>query len=168
MKIAIVGASGVGKSTIAEALARHYAIRAYEFDDIYWDLTQAEYVKNTQEVMDHKIAAILKQDTWLVEGAYDKRMLPFFEDSSVILRVKIPYWRIAYRLIKRYAFAKITRKKPVETWKNTLELLRFSKVFDTRLDRFFEENAEPLNKLVVVKDTADCLETIDYLDCCGL
>lgn len=168
MKIAIVGPSGVGKTTIATALGSHYAIKAYEFDAIYWDLTQDNYVKNQEEVMSHQMTLILEQSEWIMEGAYDRRMMAFFEASSVIFRVKTPYSRIVFRLVKRYLFAKLTKKKPIESWKNTIELLKFSKNFEARLDHFFEENPVFLNKLVVVEDAAECIETIDNLDCCGL
>lgn len=160
MKICIIGPSGVGKTTISQQLSCRLNITNHEFDDIYWDLSNEHYIKNSQENMNARIQEILQLDQWIMEGAYDKRLLPFFQESSTILRLKIPYWLCAFRLIKRFIGAKITNKQPVETWANTVELLKFSKNFDHRLDEFFQKHPELSDKVVVVKDYGGCVKNI--------
>ncbi|GAA5097887.1 NB-ARC domain-containing protein [Wohlfahrtiimonas larvae] len=160
MKICIIGPSGVGKTTISQQLSCRLNITNHEFDDIYWDLSSEQYIKNSQDNINHRIQEIIQLDQWIMEGAYDQRLLPFFQESTTILRIKIPYWLCAFRLIIRFLDAKITHKKPIETWKDTVKLLKFSKTFDRRLDIFFQHHPELSHKMVIVKDFDTCIQAI--------
>ncbi|WP_272534060.1 EutP/PduV family microcompartment system protein [Providencia sp. PROV212] len=58
MKICIIGISGAGKTTLAQKLSEEFNLPAYGYDDIYWNKTQMEYVKNTPETMNSLISEI--------------------------------------------------------------------------------------------------------------
>lgn len=115
MKICIIGISGAGKTTLAQKLSEEFSLPAYAYDEIYWDKTQAEYVKNTPETMKSLISEIKSKESWIMEGSYDKRLAPFFADSSLIIRLNIPYRVCAYRIIKRFLISQLKggdQKKP--------------------------------------------------------
>ncbi|WP_195848029.1 MULTISPECIES: AAA family ATPase [unclassified Providencia] len=160
MKICIIGISGAGKTTLAQKLSEEFNLPAYGYDDIYWDKSQIEYVKNPQDKIKALVADIKSQDNWIVEGAYDKRLAPFFADSSLIIRLKVPYRVCAFRIIKRFLLSQLTGVRPKETWMNTLELLRFAKHFDQRLDEFFAANPIFAEKVKVVHDAQLCSREI--------
>ncbi len=157
MKICIIGISGAGKTTLAKKLSTEFDTQAYAYDDVYWDKSSGEYIKNTQDVINSQVYKIKSKGSWVVEGAYDRRMTPFFEDCSLIVRLKVPYGVCAFRIIKRFILAKIARKKPKETFVNTIELLRFARRFDKQLDTFFESNMIFTRKIIEVNNINECI-----------
>ncbi|MCG9951814.1 AAA family ATPase [Providencia rettgeri] len=156
MKVCIIGISGAGKTTLAKKLAIELNVPTYAYDDIYWNKRSGEYIKNTPEIINSLVSAIKSERDWIVEGAYDRRMLPLFEDCSLIIRLKIPYRICVLRIIKRYLLAKITKTRHKETILNTIELLRFAKRFDNQLNVFFDSNPAVMHKIVEVNNTKQC------------
>lgn len=165
MKVCIIGTSGAGKTTLAKKLAIELNIPAYEYDDIYWNKSSGEYSKNTQKMISSLVSAVKSERDWIVEGAYDRRMVPFFEDCSLIIRLKIPYRVCALRIIKRYLLAKIRKTRHKETILNTIELLSFAKRFDNQLNVFFDSNLAFMHKVIEVNNAKQCsLKIKKYLN----
>ncbi|WP_175975643.1 AAA family ATPase [Burkholderia sp. BCC1047] len=166
MKVCIVGPSGAGKTTIARQLARRFDTDAYEFDNVYWDKSGEEYVKNSDQAMADAIATIIAEAGWFVEGAYDKRMYPLLAECSLILKVEVPFRVRVIRLIKRFIGATVTGKLPRETFRNTIELTKFSFRFDKRLSDFLSADAVLSTKVVSVRDTSSSIEAIRMAGLC--
>ncbi|ABX17781.1 (d)CMP kinase [Burkholderia multivorans] len=166
MKICIVGPSGAGKSTIAGELARKFNVATYEFDDIYWDLSGAEFVKNSDESMAAAIDMIIEKESWFVEGAYDRRMYPLLVECSLILKVEVSFGLRTIRLIKRFIRSSMTGKRPRETLWNTIHLVKFSYSFDKRLSEFLSGDAALSRKVVSVHDTSSCIRAMRAASLC--
>ncbi|MGN7980936.1 AAA family ATPase [Burkholderia sp. 22313] len=166
MKVCIVGASGAGKTTIAGELARRFNTDAYEFDNVYWDRSGAEYVKNSDRAMADAIATIIVEASWFVEGAYDKRMYPLLAECSLILRVEVPFRVRAIRLIKRFIWSTVTGKLPRETFRNTVDLIKFSYRFDRRLSDFLSADVMLSRKVASVRDTSSCIDAMRTAGLC--
>ena len=166
MKVCIVGPSGAGKSTIAMQLARKFNVATYEFDHVYWDMSGAEFVKNSDESMAQAIEKIIEQDRWLVEGAYDKRMYPLLAECSLILRVEVSFSVRAIRLIRRFVWSTVTGKLPKETFRNTVDLIKFSFRFDRRLSEFLSADVMLSRKVASVRDTSSCIEAMRAAGLC--
>lgn len=166
MKVCIVGPSGAGKTTIAGELARKFNIATYEFDDVYWDTSGTAYVKNSDQSMADAIDKIIEQGSWLVEGAYDKRMYPLLAECSLILRVEVSFSVRAIRLIKRFVWSTVTGKLPKETFRNTVDLIRFSFHFDRRLGEFLSADVMLSRKVASVRDTSSCIEAMRAAGLC--
>ncbi|NBM56755.1 AAA family ATPase [Proteus sp. G2669] len=158
MKICIMGPSGAGKTTLSKELAIALSLPVYPFDAIYWDMTGDEFHKNSENFITSQVNAIRETDKWVVEGAYDKRLLPFLNDCTVIFRIDISYWKRVNYLIKRLFINRIKRQLPKETLVNTWELLCFSKKYDKRLDAFFNNHSELSSKVIVINDISLCVE----------
>lgn len=154
MKICIIGPSGAGKTTLAKQLAKELSLPAYAFDEIYWDISGRVFIKNSECFISAKVDSIKMTENWIVEGAYDRRLLPFFKDCCLILRLNIPYWCRVKNLIKRFLVNRIQRQMPKETLVNTWALLRFSKQYDNRLDKFFNNHPELNSKIIVISDAS--------------
>ncbi|UVE68491.1 (d)CMP kinase [Burkholderia pyrrocinia] len=160
MKVCIVGPSGAGKSTIAMELGRKFNITTYEFDNVYWDMSGAEFVKNSDESMADAIKRIIEQENWFVEGAYDKRMYPLLVECSLILRVDVSLGVRVLRLVKRFIRSTMTGKLPKETFSNTVDLIKFSYRFDKRLSKFLSGDRALSTKVVSVHDTSSCIKAM--------
>lgn len=109
MKICIVGPSGAGKTTITKKLADELKISTYEFDEIYWNISGTEFIKNSEEAISSGTQEIALQDSWIVEGAYDKRLLPLLLECSLILKMEVPFYLRTIRLLQRYLKSIVTR-----------------------------------------------------------
>ncbi|MNZ10022.1 AAA family ATPase [Acinetobacter calcoaceticus] len=160
MKICIVGPSGAGKTTIAKKLAKELQISTHAFDEIYWNLSETEFVKNSEETISFGIKQIILQDSWIVEGAYDKRLLPLLLECSLILKMEVPFYLRTIRLLQRYLKSVVTCKRPKETLKNTIELIQFSHRFDKRLEKFLSSNTQLSRKVISVRDLSSAIDVV--------
>ncbi|WP_036965688.1 hypothetical protein [Providencia alcalifaciens] len=90
MKICIIGISGAGKTRLAQKLLEEFSLPAYGYDEIYWDKPQTEYVKKTLGTMKSLISEIKCKDSRIMEGSYDKCLVPFFAANPIFAeKVKI-------------------------------------------------------------------------------
>ncbi|CAI3146323.1 Shikimate kinase [Acinetobacter calcoaceticus] len=160
MKICIVGPSGAGKTTIAKKLAKELKISAHAFDEIYWNLSGTEFVKNSEETISVGIKQITLQDSWIAEGAYDKRLLPLLLECSLILKMEVPLYLRTIRLLQRYLKSVVTGKRPKETLKNTIELIQFSYSFDKRLEKFLSSNPQLSRKVIYFNNFSKAINII--------
>ncbi|KRI54286.1 AAA family ATPase [Acinetobacter pittii] len=160
MKICIVGPSGAGKTTIANKLAQQLKISTHPFDEIYWNISGSEFVKNSEEKISLGIKEIILQDSWIVEGAYDKRLLPLLLESSLILKLEVPFYLRTRRLLQRYLKSVATGKRPKETLKNTIELIRFSYSFEQRLENFLSNHTQLSSKVISIYDFSTAIHVV--------
>lgn len=160
MKICIVGPSGAGKTTIAKNLAEELKISTHAFDEVYWNLNGIEFVKNSEETIALGINKISLQESWIVEGAYDKRLLPLLLECSLILKMEVPFYLRTIRLLQRYLKSVVKGKRPKETLKNTIELIQFSHSFDKRLEKFLSSNTQLSKKVISVRDFSSAINVI--------
>lgn len=160
MKICIVGPSGAGKTTIANKLAQQLKISTHPFDEIYWNISGSEFVKNSEEKISLGIKEIILQDSWIVEGAYDKRLLPLLLESSLILKLEVPLYLRTRRLLQRYLKSVATGKRPKETLKNTIELIRFSYSFEQRLENFLSNHTQLSSKVISIYDFSTAIHVV--------
>ena len=160
MKICIVGPSGAGKTTITKKLADELKISTYIFDEIYWNISGTEFVKNSEETISRGTQEIVLQDRWIVEGAYDKRLLPLLLECSLILKMEVPFYLRTIRLLQRYLQSVVTGKKPKETLKNTIELIWFSHNYDKRLEKFLSSNAQLSKKTIPFNNFSKAINII--------
>ncbi|OKB64696.1 AAA family ATPase [Serratia marcescens] len=160
MKICILGPSGAGKSTISRALSDTLGIPNYEFDEVYWNLSGPVFVRNSGDIMAQKIKGILNEESWIVEGAYDQRMVKILNECDLILKVETRYRLRSFRLVKRYILSKLQGKQPTETIRNTIQLLNFSYHYEKKLRLFLKDNKEYMRKTVVVTDYPSCVDAI--------
>ncbi|ARD29581.1 AAA family ATPase [Acinetobacter lactucae] len=160
MKICIVGPSGAGKTTIANKLAEQLKISTHPFDEIYWNISGTEFVKNSEETISQGIKEIILQDSWIVEGAYDKRLLPLLLESSLILKLEVPFYLRTRRLLQRYLKSVVTGKRPKETLKNTIELIQFSYSFEQRLENFLSSYSQLSRKVISIHDFSSAIHMV--------
>jgi adenylate kinase family enzyme len=68
-RIAVVGVTGSGKTTLARRLARRLAIPHVELDALYWD---PNWTPTPLEVFRERTAQALTGSAWVVDGNYGK------------------------------------------------------------------------------------------------
>lgn len=100
MKIWIVGSPGAGTSYLGKKLSKHYGIKYYETDDIYWKKKYT--VVNTDSVILKKIRNITKKKDWIVEGGHYKVWIKEEpKKADIIVYLKVNKFKRCFNVIKR-------------------------------------------------------------------
>ncbi len=81
-RIAIVGAPGTGKTTLANILSEIYNIPATHIDGIHH---LENWVIREQEERDKIILEIVQKDKWIIDGTYKSTIRARFERAELII-----------------------------------------------------------------------------------
>jgi len=120
-KISVVGNSGSGKSTIAQALAAQLGVPWVELDAIYhqpgWQPLPADEFRA-------RVAAAAAADGWVVDGNYTAVQDLVWARADTVVWVDPPRWtvmrRIVWRSLKRAALRTTLWNGNQERWRNLL------------------------------------------------
>ncbi len=144
-KIHIVGAPGSGKTFCANKLEQKTGLVAYDLDSVFWDQSQNSYIRAREEVRDEKLANILRNESWIVEGVYYKWLADSFQDADIIIilnpSVYLRQWRIFKRFLHRKFIIGQFRKEKLSSF---MEMFWWNKKFDNdnmiRIQSFITEH----------------------------
>jgi len=123
MKLFIIGAAGSGKTTLAKRLSERYNIAAVNLDDLFWNNSLDGYGNRRDEGERTALFdAVLRNESWIIEGAYVEWPLQAMKEADRIIYLKIPKRTINFRIWKRF----IRRKLGLEpqTKKETIRGVR--------------------------------------------
>ncbi len=133
-RIHIIGGPGGGKSFVAAELSRRLGVPAYDLDDPFWDSSALGYgVRADAAERDRRLAAIVAQDGWIIEGVYYGWLAPSFDAADIIIELTPSIWVRHWRVISRFALRKLGRtaskhESLVDLWR----LVRWSHAYDRR------------------------------------
>lgn len=132
-RIHIIGGPGSGKSYIAAKLAEHFLVVAHDLDDLFWDGTASHYgIRAEASERDRRLAAIVSQDGWIIEGVYYQWLAPSFDAADHIIALAPSIWVRHWRVIRRFLLRKfgvVASKR--ESLGDLWHLLRWSHSYDT-------------------------------------
>lgn len=100
MKIAIIGYTGAGKSTLAKAIARQNNLPLLHLDTIHFLANWQKRKKEEARQIEHNFR---QQEAWIIEGNfqglnnYDR-----FKEADQIIFLKVNRLKCLWRVIKRY------------------------------------------------------------------
>jgi len=132
-RIHVLGGPGSGKTYVAARIAAALGIQAYDLDDLFWDSSVPTYsVKADQEKRDRALAALVIQETWVIEGAYYKWLTPSFERADLIIILNPSVWLRDLRVVKRSALNLLGRSHAAkkETFASLLNLIHWNHTYE--------------------------------------
>jgi GTPase SAR1 family protein len=118
-KIAVVGTSGSGKTTVARELARRLGVQHVELDALYhgpgWTETPPEEFRR-------RVAAATDADGWVVDGNYDSKLgeLVLERADTVVwldLPLRVALTRVTRRTIRRIRLGEELWSGNRESWR---------------------------------------------------
>lgn len=117
-RIAIVGVTGSGKTTLARQLSQHLGIPHVELDAFYWG---PHWTESPRDVFRERVAQALSGEAWVTDGNYGKArdIVWGHADTLVWLDYSLPL--ILWRLLRRSLRRVITRQ---ELWHGNRESWR--------------------------------------------
>src|SRR5213594_2068303 len=101
-RIAVVGTTGAGKTTLARQLAQRLGLRHVELDALYWE---PNWTSATTGVFRERTAQALSGDSWVVDGNYGRvrDIIWSRADTIIWLDYSLPviFWRLVWRTFWR-------------------------------------------------------------------
>ena len=100
MKIAIIGFSGTGKSTLARKLSKFYSIPALHLDACHF---KPNWVERTDEDMTSIVSKFLSENNdWIIEGNYIRICKERFKEADVVIYLSYNRFACLKNVIHRY------------------------------------------------------------------
>ncbi|MDE6656383.1 MAG: hypothetical protein K2J85_05260 [Anaeroplasmataceae bacterium] len=100
MKIAIIGFSGTGKSTLARKLSKFYTIPCLHLDACHF---KPNWVERTDEDMTSIVSKFLSENTdWIIEGNYIRICKERFEEADLVIYLSYNRFSCLKNVIHRY------------------------------------------------------------------
>ena len=97
-RIAVVGVTGSGKTTLAQDLSKILSIPHIELDSIFW---QENWVPLPVEEFRKIISQKVEGNTWIIDGNYGKVRDIIWQKADTIIWLDYGFWRIFYQLFQR-------------------------------------------------------------------
>jgi adenylate kinase family enzyme len=117
-KIAVVGSTGSGKTTMARALAARLGVPHVELDELHWE---AGWVEAPAEVFRERVAAALDRSAWVVDGNYSIVRDIVWSQAGMLVWLDYSLLVIMGRLARR-TVTRVVRR--TELWNGNRESLR--------------------------------------------
>lgn len=117
-RIAVVGTTGSGKTTVARQLADRLGLPHVELDALNWE---PNWTEAPREVFRERISAALRGDAWVADGNYSKVRDIVWARADTIVWLDYPLGLILWRLLRRTIQRTLTRE---ELWSGNRERFR--------------------------------------------
>lgn len=97
-RIAIVGCSGGGKSTLARALGKRLDLPVIHMDSLFW---KPGWTESDHDEFRAKVEVAAEKDDWVMEGGFITHSTRRFERAEAIVWIELPIWLCLTRAIWR-------------------------------------------------------------------
>jgi adenylate kinase family enzyme len=97
-RVLLIGPCGSGKSTLARELAPLMGLPLVHMDQLGW---QAGWVETEKAELNARLAQVVAQDEWLIEGNYGSTLAPRLERADTVIQLGFPIRLCLWRLVKR-------------------------------------------------------------------
>jgi adenylate kinase family enzyme len=125
-RVAVVGTTGSGKTTLAREIAGRLGIPHVELDALNWGPNWTEV---SRDVFRERVAAALGGEVWVVDGNYSTTRDLVWPRADTIIWIDYPLWLILWRLLRRTFRRTLTGE---ELWSGNRERFR---------EQFFSRNS---------------------------
>lgn len=119
-RIAIVGSSGSGKSTMAKALAKRLDLPHIELDALHWE---PNWTEAKPEVLRERVTQALSASGWVVDGNYSKLRDLIWGQAELVVWLDFSLPVVMGRLLRRTV---VRAAKRQELWSGNRESFRLS------------------------------------------
>ncbi len=97
-RIAIVGCSGGGKSTLARALGARLGLPVVHMDTLFW---LPGWTESDREVFRAKVDEAASEDRWVMDGGFITHSRARFQRADTVVWIELPIWRCLARAMWR-------------------------------------------------------------------
>jgi adenylate kinase family enzyme len=97
-RFVVIGSTGCGKSTMAEALSRKLSLEYIELDALYW---RPDWTHISVEDFQAKVTEAIHPEKWAVAGNYHFARELTWNAAEVVVWLDYDFWTIFWRLWNR-------------------------------------------------------------------
>lgn len=163
-RIAIVGGSGTGKTTLSNILSNIYNLPVIHIDGIHhlpnWKIRD----KNERDEIIH---SYVQQEKWIIDGTYNQTLKERFERADLIIWLDYSTFMQVKGILKRFFQSKNKERPEIPGCKERLNFKFFKYVlFYRKMKRhFIPDNLEeiPQEKILIFKKQKDLNKWIKEL-----
>ena len=107
-KIAIIGPSGAGKTTLAKKLHDRRGLKVYHLDRFFWQLSldrffwQPRWLRASSGARIDILEKFAWEKSWIIEGTYINSSEVHLIKANTIIYLDISSFRCCWRVIKRH------------------------------------------------------------------
>jgi adenylate kinase family enzyme len=118
-KVAVIGGTGSGKSTVSRALAERLVVPHVELDALFW---KPNWEMRTAEEFGPIVAAALDSDGWVADGNYRTRLGTLVLDQADLvvwldMSLTTKLWRLLRRTTRRVRTREQLWGTNVDSWR---------------------------------------------------
>ncbi|MFN8374008.1 MAG: AAA family ATPase [Anaerolineae bacterium] len=117
-RFVIVGATGTGKTTLAQQLAAKLHVRHIELDALHWE---PNWQEAPTDVFIARLQDALSGETWIVDGNYSKARHVVWTRADTLIWLDYPLRVSLWRLFRRSLWRVFSR---AELWNGNYETFR--------------------------------------------
>lgn len=124
-KIAILGITGSGKSTVSRRVAEKTGLPLFHMDALFWKTTWEEEVPEAEYIRGQE--GILKNNQrWIIEGWINPKLIERVKQADLIIYLDYAGWRAAWRYsVRAVKHRKVARPELPPDCVDTFKLHRF-------------------------------------------
>jgi adenylate kinase family enzyme len=118
-RIAVVGTSCSGKTTLARRIAETFEIKHIELDALYW---QPNWTPLAKQAFRQLVEAEAAQDAWVIDGNYSVVRDIIWSRAKFLVWLDLPFLTVLWRAISRTLKRIATREELFSGNRETLKL----------------------------------------------
>jgi adenylate kinase family enzyme len=124
-RVAILGSSGSGKTTVGRALATRLGVPFIELDALHWG---PEWTEATADELRARVEPIVASEAWVIDGAYRGKIGDLvIESADIVVWLDLPAHVWFPRLLRRTAGRIARREEFLNGNRETVRLAFFSR-----------------------------------------
>jgi adenylate kinase family enzyme len=101
-RIAIIGCSGGGKSTLALAMGERLGLPVIHLDNLFW---KPGWTQSDPEAFRTEVEAVAVGEHWITEGNFTAASALRFQRADTIVWIELPMWLCLWRAFARMLLA---------------------------------------------------------------
>ena len=98
-KIAIIGSSGAGKTTLAKKISSRLKVKVYHLDRFFW---QPDWIRESGERRIDTLKGFVQKRQWIIEGTYLNSSELHLNEADIIIFLDMPPFLCFWRIIMRH------------------------------------------------------------------